>query len=465
MRGSAMSKYNPKSIQILAQQVATLFIETLEKGQHVGEIEQGMRELLQEVGRQSLQMILDAQGEPQEREIPCDCGGTLHYVARRPATVITVFGRVTYKRAYYSGCRCGKGKAPLDEELGLKPGAVTIGLSNLLSLAGIQFSFEESCAWLKEFLLFEVSENTVRQETERMGELMTTMEREWIAQSQQEDWLQMHQRQNEPVADTLYCAIDAAKARTEPRPKAGQPKEPHEDWRDVKCLVWFEAEEVSPAQQRVRQRQKVARQEVPRRAIRKQYACDICDSERFGKLLWATGCQRYADCCSRVVFLGDGAPWIWNLVQTYFPDAIQIVDWYHAEEHLEEVARAAFDGETEQQAWLEETKQALWEGQVEEVVLACQALQDRCEAAARNVRYFSEHSERMRYQKFREQGLLIGSGVIESGCKQIVTQRLKLPGAQWLVEGAIRTAKARAAWLSGQWQTLCQHRTALPLSV
>ncbi|MFZ5819366.1 MAG: ISKra4 family transposase [Chloroflexota bacterium] len=461
-----MSKYNSEAVQNLAQEVANLLSETLAQGEHIGEIEHKMRELLQEVGQKSLEILLEEKGKAQERKIRCDCGGTLDYVGQRPATVISVFGRVTYKRAYYSGCGCGKGKAPLDEELRLNPGAVTIGLSNLLSLAGIQFSFQESCAWLKEFLLFEVSENTVRQETERMGQIRMKIEKEWIAQSQREDWLQMRQRQDEPVADTLYCAIDAAKTRTEPRPKAGQTKEPHEDWRDVKCLVWFEAEEVPSARQKVRERSKTARQEVPRRAVRKQYACDITDSTQFGELLWATGCQGNADRCSRLVFLGDGAPWIWNLVQTHFPHAIQIVDWYHAEEHLEQVARAAFAADVhQQQAWLENTKQALWEGQVEDVIQACQALAKRCEEAAKNARYFSEHSERMRYNRFRKQGLMIGSGVVESGCKQIVTQRLKLPGAQWLVDGAIYTAKARAAWLSGQWQTLCQERANLPLAI
>ena len=461
-----MSKYNPKDIQILAQKVVEIVTATPEKGQHIGEIEQAMRELFQEVGQQSLQMLLEAKGQAQKRTLACECGGTLHYVAQRPATVITVFGRVRYKRAYYSGCGCGKGKAPLDDEYRLKPGAVTIGLANLLSLAGIQFSFEESCAWLKEFLLFEVSENTVRQETERMGELMTKMEAAWIAQSQREDWLQMRQGQNEPVPETLYCAIDAAKVRTEPRAKAGQPKEPHEDWRDVKCLVWFEAEEVPLALQTGRDRSKTARQEVPRRAVRKEYACDITDTTQFGELLWATGCQRQADRCARLVFLGDGAPWIWNLVQTHFPHAIQIVDWYHAEEHLENVARAAFATDVRQQeTWLKNAKQALWEGRVEDVIRACQALADDCEEAAKNVSYFSNHAERMRYDRFRQQGLVISSGVIESGCKQIVTQRLKLPGAQWLVDGAIYTAKARAAWLSGRWQTLCQQRAALPLAI
>ena len=459
-----MSEYNSEIIKTIAGMLVNVVKQRLSEDKRIGDIEREIRQLLQEAGREGLKMLLEESGKAEEKEIPCECGGKMKYVGQREATVISVFGRVTYQRAYYSGCGCGKGKAPLDKALGLKPGAVTAELSNLLSMVGVQLSFEESCELLRELLLFDISENTIRQETERMGEIQMEIEQEWIAQSESESWLEAPVPSDVSLPNTLYCAIDAAKVRIEPRAKAGQAKEEHEDWRDMKCLVWFEAEEVSPAQQRVRQRQKVARQEVPRRAIRKQYACDICDSERFGKLLWATACQRYAHRCSRVVFLGDGAPWIWNLVQTYFPDAIQIVDWYHAEEHLEEVARAAFDGESEQKAWLEETRQALWEGQVEEVVLACQALQDRCEAATRNVRYFSEHSERMRYQRFREQGLVIGSGVIESGCKQIVTQRLKLSGAQWLVEGAIRTAKARAAWLSGQWQTLTQHRANLSLA-
>jgi hypothetical protein len=70
----------------------------------------------------------------------------------------------------------------------------------------------------------------------------------------------------------------------------------------------------------------------------------------------------------------------------------------------------------------------------------------------------------MRYDKFRAAGLLLGSGIIESGCKQIVTQRLKLPGAQWNLDGAILAAKARTAWMSGEWQKLASARSLLPLA-
>lgn len=106
-------------------------------------------------------------------------------------------------------------------------------------------------------------------------------------------------------------------------------------------LVWFQTQPVSEKQRTAHER-RTGRQEAPLRAIHKQHACAITEAEAFGKLLWATGCQANADRAKRLVMLGDGAPWIWNLVQTHFPQAIQIVDWYHAEEPLESVARRLF---------------------------------------------------------------------------------------------------------------------------
>jgi hypothetical protein len=383
----------------------------------------------------------------------------------REAKVISVFGKTSYKRAYYAGCTCGKGKSPLDEQFGLEPGAVTAGLAKLLALAGIAYSYDESPNWLKEYLLFEVSANTVRSETERMGALQESMEEKLIVQSQDERHLQVRQRNPGSIPTRLYGSMDAAKVRIEPRPGKGEEKEAHEDWRDLKVLCWYEVEEVSPAQRSARQCEKVARQQLPLRAKHMRYACDITEADDFGTLLWATGCTVNADLTPELVFVGDGAIWIWNLVDHYYAQAVQIVDWYHAEEHLEKVAADAFTQLPERTAWLEQTTQSLWEGQVEEVILACQTLALSSPEAHKAVTYFTNNMERMRYDQFRAAGYMIGSGTVESGCKQIVTQRLKLPGAQWEVEGAVYTAKARAAWLSGQWHALCAHRATLPFAV
>jgi hypothetical protein len=160
--------------------------------------------------------------------------------------------------------------------------------------------------------------------------------------------------------------------RIEPRPKKGEEKEAHEDWRDMKKLCWFETELALPSQRSKRQQEKEAREQPALRARNMQYFCDITKAEMFGKLLWATGCMRNADLCPDLVFLGDGAVWIWNLVIQYYPQAKQIVDWYHAEQHLENVAAAAFSALTQRATtWLEETTKALWEGQVEDVIATC----------------------------------------------------------------------------------------------
>ena len=461
-----------KVINHAAQQIAEMFKKAVMSQQQNGNevptiaaIETSLREALRQIGLQALGLFLSSMQTTPVAEIPCACGGTLAYQRMRDAKVISVFGKTSYTRAYYAGCTCGKGKSPLDEQFGLEPGAITAGLAQLLALAGIEFSYDESPVWLEAYLLFEVSENTVRSETEEMGRLQEQREAELVQKSQEEGYLQQRQREPGPVVPRLYGSIDAAKVRTEPRPKKGEEKADHEDWRDMKVLCWFETEAVPPSQRSKRQQQKVEREQIPLRAKNMQYYCDIEEADEFGKLLWATGCTVNADLCPDLAFLGDGGVWIWNQVTHYYPKAKQIVDWYHAEEHLEMVAATAFSDVTQRMSWLEETTQSLWDGQVEDVIAACNILSPTCSKAAQDVIYFTNNMERMRYDRFRAAGYMIGSGTIESACKQIVTQRLKLPGAQWEVVGAIRTAKARAAWLSGQWRSLCDQRSALPLAI
>ena len=238
-----------------------------------------------------------------------------------------------------------------------------------------------------------------------------------------------------------------------------------EDWRDMKIVCWYEGELVPNRQRSVRQKIKAQREGTVFRAKNKQYACDIAEAEQFGKLLWASGCSVFADRVPELVFVCDGATWIWKLISHYYPNAIQIVDWYHAEERLERIAEEAFSDLGERQPWLEKITEALWQGNVECVMEACQSLSKKSALAKQALTYFNNNKERMRYAQFRAAGYLIGSGVIESGCKQIVSRRLKLPGAQWNLEGAILTAKARCVWLSGRWQELISKRSLLPLAI
>jgi len=182
-------------------------------------------------------------------------------------------------------------------------------------------------------------------------------------------------------------------------------------------------------------------------------------------LLWATGIQREALRAKELVFLGDAAEWIWNLVQEHFPQAVQIVDWFHAAEHLETVAKAVFEEQSARKAWLQDTRQWLWEGQLSAVIRACEVLTHQghgADQARKATTYFTNNAIRMDYAAYRKAGYQIGSGTVESACKQLGIQRMKVPGATWDLQGARLTAKARAALLSDQWDTLANRREYLP---
>lgn len=475
-------KYNIEKINQIGNLLAEVVEEALEmKGQEevlIGEIEMVLRESLLKTGNSALQCFLENADRKIEAEIECACGGRLKYQRRREATIWSVFDKVSYKRAYYAGCTCGKGCAPVDQRYGIEPGKVTSGLARLVSLCGIKEAFDGSRKSLKEFLLFEVSENTVRAETQKMGELQRQADLELIKETQNESSLHTcpvgkREQSQEPAPEVLYGSIDAAtpalaggarEVRIEPRNEKEKAVEDREKWRDLKIGCWYEGEMVPQSRQSTRQKDKAQRAEVVLRAKNQKYFCDIEVAEQFGKLFWATGCAAGADRARILVFICDGAIWIWNLIAHYYPNSIQIVDWYHAADRLLRIAKEAFANPDERQAWRERVTEDLWQGRVELVIEACQALSMKSDLARQSLAYYGDNIERMRYAHFRAAGYFIGSGIIESACKQIVTQRLKISGAQWNVDGAILTAKARAAWLSNDWEKLVKTRSLFPLA-
>ena len=455
-------EFSTEQLKPLAEELAHMVLQGVKQegnGCLVNQIETVMRQNLQKIGQQAMGMLLtQAEGTP-EKTVECECGGDLAYQRRRKAKVLSVFGWVEYERSYYADCRCKQGKAPLDKRFGLEPGQVTSGLAALIGMAGVEKAFKHSSQWLEPFLLFEVSENTIRKQTQLFGELQAEREKEWIEQSQDTDWLQQRLRHPRLLPKRMYGSVDGANVPIDKRSSEAEEGE----WREMKAGCWYTVEPVPQSQQRKRHRRK---KEIGHQALRAKkigYFCDIAEVEQFGYLFWATGCQAQVDLVHELVFVCDGAKWIWKMIELYYPNAIQIVDWHHAEDRLMKIAKEAFSAQEADQ-WLLTCRSDLWHGNVEKVIQACEPLASRSEQAAQALTYFRNNIHRMRYDAFREQGYMIGSGIVESECKQIVALRLKLPGAQWEVPGAVATAKARAAWLSGDWLSLSALRSLLPLA-
>lgn len=447
-------KFSTKAISKMAEIMVTEMKGVEIEG--IGDVETGMREVLRAVGAQALGSYLEQRdGEIQELTEVCTCSKQMKYLFKRGGTILSVFGRVHYRRRYCVCEQCHTGVSPLDRQMGIEAGQVTVGLAELLALAGVEVSFEEGTRLLERFLLFRVSDNTLRKETERFGELQKEEEAEWIKNSQDEEWLQQRQRQMGKQSGRLYGSLDGVMA-----PLVGE-------WRELKNIVWYRVEPVRSYQKRRRHARRVGEQQHLQ-AQDITYHCDIQTPEQLSSLFWASACQRKADLYEELVFVCDGAVWIWKLIEKHFPHAVQIVDWYHACEYLPPIAEAAFGGDTEQyRIWLEKARSLLWEGRIADLILACQQLNSIAlarQAIHQAVTYFSNNRKRMDYARFRQKGYFIGSGTVESGGKQISGLRLKRAGARWTEAGAIATAKARAAWLSGYWDVLASKRATLSLA-
>ena len=215
-------------------------------------------------------------------------------------------------------------------------------MGKLLAIAGVDIAFERARRKIKEFLLVEVSDNTIRKQTQLMGEKQAQLEAEWIRDSQDESWLQKRERRIESVPERLYGSMDGAQVPI------------GEEWRELKTLSWYHVAGVYGQEQH-------KAQEI-------SYHSEIAPAQDFGRLLWATGVKRLADKAKELIFVCDGAVWIWKLVSHYFPDAIQIVDWYHACEYLTPIADAVFSQDPEREEWLRKVKDWLWHGQTQKVI-------------------------------------------------------------------------------------------------
>ena len=162
----------------------------------------------------------------------------------------------------------------------------------------------------------------------------------------------------------------------------------------------------------------------------------------------------------------DGADWIWNLIAERFPHAIQIVDLYHARQHLWEVAhRLHPNDEGQRKAWMKvHQKRLLDQGKIEKLVRLLRAIpSDRPEVAEKiriEADYFEKNAERMRYPEFRRQHLFVGSGVIEAGCKTVIGSRLKQSGMFWTVRGANAILALRCSYLNARFEDYWESRRA-----
>jgi hypothetical protein len=195
------------------------------------------------------------------------------------------------------------------------------------------------------------------------------------------------------------------------------------------------------------------------------YVGAIESAEQFGRRLYTEACQRGWARAEKKVVMGDGAEWIWNLADQHFPDTMQIVDLYHARQHLWEVAAKLYPNDAPRQhRWVMVRQDKLDHGQIEKLVTSLRTVAASHPSLAESIhseaKYFEGNAQRMRYPEFRRQKLFVGTGVIEAGCKTVIGSRLKQSGMFWTVRGANAIIALRCCRLSGEFENYWEARGA-----
>jgi hypothetical protein len=388
-----------------------------------------------------------------QRSVACGCGHQRRYVGLRSRPVLTVVGEVRVSRPYYLCPHCHTGRFPVDIDLDIENSDFSPGVRRMQAAVGQETSFDHGRRQMKILAGLDVTAKSVERTAEAIGADIAASEQREIRKAVQ---LDLPVIVGEPIP-ILYVQMDGTGVpvvKKETAGRKGKTDGQPAHTREVKLGCVFTQTTCDEEGYAIRDPDSTT------------YTGAIETAEDFGKRIYLEAWNRGWSRAARKVVIGDGAEWIWNLADQHFPGAVQIVDLYHARQHLWDLARRLYPNDpVQQKAWMKvHQKRLLDKGQIEKLVLALRSIEstnaDVLEKIRTEADYFENHTERMRYPKFRRQHLFVGSGVIEAGCKTVIGTRLKQSGMFWTVRGANSIIALRCSHLNGRVEDYWESRRA-----
>jgi hypothetical protein len=405
-------------------------------------VELGLREALAKDACAILAGLCNA----ADLRIPADapCPGEKAYPGRK-RTVETLFGAVELQRNYYYHAQRQQGRFALDQALGLVEG-YSPALARLLCRAAARSSFQAASADLLAYAGVQIQER-------RIPRLLQA-----VVPGMQEELDQEPMAAETKEVDVFYVSADGTgvpmrKAELENRP--GRQADGSAKTREVKLGVIFTQQGCDAEGQPLRDPNSCS------------YAATFQEATDFGTCLRREAFRRGFARANEVVFIGDGAAWIWELARINFPDAIEILDFYHAAEHLGELCAALYGqssaaSQAQRNLWQSSLKEDGIDQVLSEARAALPRRGPRRQAAQKQIAYFEKNRNRMLYATFRALGYFIGSGVVEAGCRTLIGQRLKQSGMFWSIQGAQNVISLRSALLSNRFDPYWDRRNSTP---
>ena len=464
-------------------------VEGIEEGDLKG-LEEKIYQGIFNIGRKVMEgrMKQGNASEPVPTKMQGACGHPQKLVGYRSKKLLTLFGEVEWKRAYYQcqveedkvpdaepdkAAKCSHGRAPADERWGVQGPRTTPGVQQAISYLCAMLTLEEAAETFRRLLPLRMSARQALNLMQPVGKALAQREDE-VVQALFEEAVQSQTQEGEQAAhkagkeiDRLYIELDGILARMR---RGSVPMEEEERkrkgdvYREMKVGAVFLAE-------RGPERSELAPEvwvDTPK-AGSLRYVARRTAKGGFGQLLYALAQQSGLSRAKQIVVLGDGAPWIWKLVAEHFPGAVQIVDLYHAQQHVWEVAHAVFGpGSVQACIWAKQACTLLVQGQIEDLVAAIGQLptippapNESRSVPEKAMNYFATNAQRMRYPAVRAQGMHVGSGIAEAACKTVVDTRAKRTGMRWTPDGLDAILPLRTAQLNHTYDEFWEQQSRL----
>jgi hypothetical protein len=417
-------------------------------------VEMAMRAAMHRAGASALSQLLQSDPPgPDDREVPGPCGHKARYREMRARHVLTAVGEVELWRAWFLCPHCHNGQCPADAALDMEKTDLSPGVRRMLALVGSEAPFDHGRQQIELLAGLKVTAKAVERTAEAIGADIAASEQREIQRALQ---LSLPIVMGQPIP-ILYVEMDGTGVpvvKAETAGRAGKVKGQPAHTREAKIGSVFTQTTWDKEGYAIRDPDSTT------------YVAAIESAGEFGPRLYLEAWNRGWERAEKKVVIGDGAEWIWNLADDHFPGAVQIVDIFHARQHLWDVARKLYPSqEAEQKRWMGTYQEGLLdEGKIEELVVALRAINSVNPELLEKIRteadYFDNNKERMRYPKFRAQHLFIASGVIEAGCKTIVGSRCKQSGMFWAVRGANSILALRCCQFNGRFEDYWEGRKA-----
>jgi hypothetical protein len=404
---------------------------------------------MHKVGSVMLEELLNSDNGGFDSKIISDKkGNKYNFKEFRNKEVLTVLGTINLQRAYYYNKENKKGYFPKDILLNLCGTSFSPGIKRIMCRVGAYRPFNLGHEDIKEMAGIEVGAKEIERISYQIG---LDVEKYNKSELSEPPVIKQEFKKDIEKMYVLFDGTGVPVVKEETKGRKGKGENGQAKTREAKLGCVFTQTKTDKDGYPVRDEGSTS------------YVGYIETAEDFGSRIYDEADYRGLDRAKKVCVIGDGAKWIWNIADYYFPNAIQIIDIYHAREHYWSVAKKIFLNDKDKiKTWTAERSNELNAGHVEKVIFAIKKLlgknNEQNEEIERQVGYFENNKERMRYKIFRLQGLFIGSGVIEAGCKSVIGQRLKQSGMHWTVFGANNIIALRCSMVSNRWEDYWEYR-------